>query len=69
MCELLKVSRANVYKYKDADMKLDPETDRVCRLFRDNRKGYGTRRLKASCQREGVILSRRRIGRIMRENG
>lgn len=69
MCKFLGVSRANFYRYQAKEEIPDAENDRICRIFRDNRQAYGTRRLKVACEREGVILSRRRIARFMRYNG
>lgn len=69
MCKLLNVSRANVYRYHEKERKSDPETERIKRVFRDNRSAYGTRRLKAASAREGIVISRRRIKRIMRQEG
>ncbi|MBT2764300.1 IS3 family transposase [Paenibacillus sp. ISL-20] len=37
--------------------------------FQKNRKAYGTRKIKTKLQEQGLIVSRRRIGRIMREQG
>ena len=39
------------------------------RIFNDNQKAYGTRRIQKECRREGVIISRRRIARIMHAEG
>lgn len=69
MCKILKISRSNYYTYQEVSKLKDSETDRVVRIFRDSRKSYGTRRIKAVCAREGVTLSRRRIGDIMKEEG
>jgi transposase InsO family protein len=49
--------------------KIEPFTDDVIRIFKANRKCYGTRRIKEELKNEGKILSRRRIGRIMKTNG
>lgn len=69
MCKVLKVSRAGYYKEAKSREHVDPETDLVLKLFNENRKSYGTRRLKLSCARLGVTISRRRIRRIMRNLG
>ena len=69
MCKLLNVSRANIYRYHEKERKSDPETERIKRIFRDNRRAYGTRRLKVACGREGIVMSRRRIRGIMRQEG
>ncbi|MFQ1054595.1 IS3 family transposase [Gilliamella apicola] len=44
-------------------------SERVGRVFNDNYRAYGTRRLQAELRKQGMILSRRRIGRIMAKNG
>lgn len=41
----------------------------VGKVFDDNYQAYGTRRLKAELRKQGIIVSRRRIGRIMTKNG
>jgi putative transposase len=38
-------------------------------IFNDNYQAYGTRRLQAELRQQDIILSRRRIGRIMQKNG
>lgn len=69
MCKLLNVSRSNYYTYQETSNCNDFETDRVKRIFRDSNNTYGTRRIKVECKREGIVISRRRIGRIMRQEG
>lgn len=72
MCKILKVSRSNYYSYNDRDQTKqtkDPMTDYIKRIFRDNKKAYGTRRIKKSLKKEGFRVSRRRIGLIMAEEG
>lgn len=69
MCKTLGVSRAGYYKYKEPVIEKDIHRDLVVDLFRDNRRCYGTRRIKQEAARKGVILSRRRIGRIMHSEG
>ncbi|WP_218158276.1 IS3 family transposase, partial [Paenibacillus algorifonticola] len=38
-------------------------------IFQKNRKAYGTRKIKAKLHERGLVVSRRRIGRIMNEQG
>lgn len=66
MCRILQINRSGFYKYKEPEDKKDEHTQLVCKLFRDNLKAYGTRRIKQEAQRQGVRISRRRIARIMR---
>jgi putative transposase len=71
MCSVLKLPRSTYYYelQKPNTVKIEPFTDDVIRIFRANRKSYGTRRIKKELKNEGKILSRRRIGRIMKTNG
>ena len=39
------------------------------KVFHDGHQIYGARKIKRTCEDQGVILSRRRIGRIMAEEG
>ena len=43
--------------------------DKVRRVFEENRKLYGCRKMRVALINEGVILSEWKIRRIMRENG
>ena len=69
MCKILQISRSGFYKYKEPQENKDEHTELVSKIFRDNQKAYGTRRIKKECQRQGVTLSRQRIGRIMDSEG
>ena len=69
MCKILKISRSHHYNYKEKIEDKDPLTNEVINIFRDNKKTYGTRRIKAKLEEKGYTVSRRRIGRIMAEEG
>ncbi|GAK10389.1 mobile element protein [Geomicrobium sp. JCM 19038] len=72
MCAVLKLSRSTYYyavKNAQSKPKEDALTALVCRLFQESRGTYGTRKLKAALLREGQCVSRRRIGRIMANEG
>jgi len=65
MCKVLSVPRSTYY-YRG---KLRDETwlaDKITQIFKDNKSAYGTRRIKASLAADGVIVSERKIGRIMK---
>lgn len=47
----------------------DPYAGDVARIWRDSGKRYGARKIKASLVREGIVLSRHRICRIMADGG
>lgn len=71
MCKILEVSRSGYYKYRNKDFskQKDEHTDLVVKVFHDSHQIYGARKIKKACEDQGVILSRRRIGRIMAEEG
>ena len=47
----------------------DPVEPDVLAVHAESKGRYGARKVKASLERRGVVASRRRISRIMRENG
>ena len=70
-CKVLGVARSTYYFMAgrlDERPKRDPLADDVVRVFNENHERYGARRIKAVLEREGKRASRRRIGRILREN-
>jgi len=71
MCSVLNIPRSTYYAESKSIKKFtkDPYTDDIIRIFKANRRSYGTRRIKKALSDEDKIVSRRRIGRIMRENG
>jgi putative transposase len=44
-------------------------SEKVKVIFNTNYQAYETRRLQAWFREKNILLSRRRIGRIMQENG
>lgn len=69
MCRVLQLPRSTYYYVSKERPAEDPITARVVDIFHDNRRTYGTRRMKAALQKEGIRVSRRRIARMMREQG
>lgn len=72
MCSVLKISRSSFYyelQKTESEEIVDPLTEDVVRIFNANRKSYGTRRIRKALRNESIIVSRRRIGRIMKSNG
>jgi putative transposase len=47
----------------------DDITSNVIDIFQASRQNYGTRKIKVELKKRGLIVSRRRIGRIMQEQG
>ncbi|MCC3380639.1 IS3 family transposase, partial [Paenibacillus sp. UY79] len=69
LCEVLQIARSTFYyeaKEKDNE---DEVTTAFVEIFHTHRKAYGTRKLKVKLQEQGHTVSRRRIGRIMKEQG
>lgn len=71
MCKILEISRSGYYKYKDKDFskQKDEHTDFVAKVFHDSHQIYGARKIKKTCEDQGVNLSRRIIGYIMEKEG
>ncbi|WP_141675215.1 MULTISPECIES: IS3 family transposase [unclassified Gilliamella] len=58
------------YQLQLTSKKTDKElSKKVKAVFNDNYQSYGTRRLQVALRKKSILLSRRRIGRIMQENG
>ena len=72
MCRVFNVSRSGYYdslyrspsNHRIEDEKLRPQ---IKAAFKKGRKNYGTRRIKSEIKNEGFKPSRRRIGRLMKE--
>jgi len=71
MCKLLKVSRSCYYHWLRVDHQEDIELNALVKdTFIGSRQTYGTRRLKKRLEAlYGLVLSRRRIGNIMKKLG
>lgn len=69
MCRLLNVSRSCYYHWLNVQKQEDTELNGVIKeLFTKSRLTYGTRRIKKRLEQVyGLIISRRRIGRIMKK--
>ena len=69
MCKALKLNLSTYY-YEAKVMKDESNLiSRVREIFRASRNNYGTRKIKRMLAKEGLIVSRRRIGRIMKQEG
>ena len=69
MCSVLQISRSTYYyesKEKAVETKLTAE---IKRIFRESRNNYGTRKIKKELDKLEWQVSRRRIGRIMKQEG
>ena len=67
MCRALKISRGSYY-YETKKNKHEAELEQVIiEEFAKSKNTYGTRKLKPLLKKRGFIVSRRRIGRIMKK--
>lgn len=69
MCKVFNISRQTYYyrpKEHPCEAKLQ---EAITEEFEHSRKNYGTRKIKIALARRGIIVSRRKIGRIMASRG
>ncbi len=69
MCDVLQVARSTFYYEGQEPSNEDEITEAIKEIFHKNRKAYGTRKIKVKLHEQGLVVSRRRIGRIMKEQG
>lgn len=69
MCKVLQIPRSTYYYESKAKEKTDVITPKVIEIFKVSRNNYGTRKIKVELRKLGYIVSRRKIGRIMKQNG
>ncbi|WP_183863634.1 IS3 family transposase, partial [Pectinatus brassicae] len=69
MCIVLKIPRATYYYESKEKPDENSLTQSIKEIFRISRNNYGTRKIKKELAKEGQIVSRRRIGRIMKKEG
>ncbi|MCF6287217.1 MAG: IS3 family transposase [Candidatus Hydrogenedentes bacterium] len=72
MCRALQVSRSGYYDYlrrppSAHNIEDDKLRHQVKAAFKKGRKNYGTRRIKVELKKAETTVSRRRIGRLMKE--
>ncbi|GIN92547.1 hypothetical protein J22TS1_35980 [Siminovitchia terrae] len=71
MCDVLQIPRSTYYyeaKIRD-DQKEEELTRLIKNIFKSSRNNYGQRKIKIELQKKDWQVSRRRIGRIMKEQG
>jgi transposase InsO family protein len=70
MCDVLQLSRSTYYYEAKEHANSDDEiTAAIIDIFHKSRQNYGTRKITHELKKLGMVSSRRRIGRIMKENG
>lgn len=69
ICKVLKINRSILYyKQKEKPLDITLET-KIKQIFDENRKAYGTRKIKYKLAEDGIVVSRRRISKIMQKLG
>lgn len=69
MCSVLQLPKSTFYYEARQRPSVDDVTEAIREIFRRSRENYGTRKIKIELQKQGKCVSRRRIGRIMKEQG
>ena len=72
MCKVLKISRSTYYfelKKINNGEKIEEYEREVISVFKESKGIYGARKIKTVLNRKGIVISRRRIRRIMIKNG
>ncbi len=74
LCKLMKIGRSGYYAWKKRAPSAHEQEDQAMKslikpIFEDSRDSYGSRRITAQLRRVGVSISRRRMSRLMREEG
>ncbi|MBU9712361.1 IS3 family transposase [Bacillus tamaricis] len=70
MCEVLQLPRSTYYYEAEIrDNQEEELTNLIVDIFKKSRDNYGQRKIKIELKKKGWKVSRRRIGRIMKEQG
>ena len=73
MCKVLKIARSTYYyisQFKKREKRIAREkelNDAVTLVFKQSRESYGTRKIKAALAQQSIQISRRKIGKIMKQ--
>ena len=69
MCKVLQIPRSTFYYESQISSSSDEITKSIVTIFNENHHNYGTRKIKIELGKLDFTVSRRRIGRIMKEQG
>jgi transposase InsO family protein len=69
MCKVLKIARSTFYYESQISEATDETTQTIANIFKESKSNYGTRKIKEELRKLDFIVSRRKIGRIMKEQG
>jgi transposase InsO family protein len=71
MCELAQVSRAGYYRYLQGSAPKEEETElraQIQEIVLTHRRRYGCRRVSQELRNRGLVVNRKRVARVMRED-
>lgn len=69
MCRVLQIPRSTYYYEAKAKQDESELIANIIDIFKASRNNYGTRKIKSDLKDRNLIASRRRIGRIMKQEG
>lgn len=74
MCEALELNRSGYYAYKNTPLTAHETEDErltglIIKSFTESNRTYGTARIQEDLREWGEVVSRRRIGRLMKKEG
>lgn len=75
MCRALKVNRSTTYYKPNEEKRLEKiarhekDLQKVKEAFEEGKGNYGSRQIKTSLAEKGIVMSRRKISRLMKELG
>ena len=69
MCKVLQLNRSTYYYESKITEQFDDITPKVLKIFKASRNNYGTRKIKVELKKLDIVVSRRKIGKIMKANG
>lgn len=69
MCKVLQIARSTFYYEAKQKSESGEIIEAITTVFTKSRNNYGTRKIKEELRKLGFQISRRRIGRIMKEQG
>jgi putative transposase len=74
MCKILKVSRSRYYTWRKNPLSYQAQedaalTEQIKSVFVEGRMVYGARKIKYRLEQQSVIVSRKRISRLMKTSG
>lgn len=74
LCRVLDVSESGYYAWRETrtsahEQRDDELSTRIQMVFEDSRHTYGSNRVEAALRTQGICTSRKRVARLMREQG